>query len=122
LVRRRVGKLTFSGVEPEAVHRETAQNTMLGEEKAASPLETRARKRADAEKQRAAEAKAARAEALIEQDRERQQRLAAEELQNAADRRDLAECLKSGMGLLTREQVERVANVVRGTPEGPWRR
>ncbi len=79
-----------------------------GEEKAASTLETRARKRANAEKQRAAEAKAARLEALIEQDRERQQRLAAEELQNAADRRDLAECLKSSMGLASKWRESRM--------------
>jgi hypothetical protein len=101
------------------VHRETAQNTAQGEEKAATPLETGARKRADAEKQRAAEAKAARGEALTEQDRERQQRLAAEQEQDVGDRRDLAECLNSGMGLLTRDQVQRVANAVQGTNKGP---
>ncbi len=87
-----------------AGHRETAQNTAQGEEKTATPLETGARKRADAEKQRAAEAKVVPGEALTKQDRERQQRLEAERELDVADRRDLAECLKFGMGLLTRDQ------------------
>ncbi len=51
-----------AGTAPEQVQREMAQNTAQGD--AATPLETGARRRADAEKQRAAEAKAARAEAL----------------------------------------------------------
>ncbi len=46
-----------AGSAPEQVQRETAQNTAQGD--AATPLETRARRRADAEKQRAAEATAA---------------------------------------------------------------
>ena len=48
-----------AGATPDVVHRETAQNTTQGEEKAAAPLETGARRRVDAEKQRAAKAKAA---------------------------------------------------------------
>ncbi len=58
---------------------------MQGEEKAATLLETGARKQVDAEKQWAFEAKAARAEALAELGWERQLRLAAEELRIAAD-------------------------------------
>ncbi len=54
--------------------------------------------------QRAAKAKVALGEALTKQDWERQQRLTAERELDVADRRDLAECLKSGKGLLTRDQ------------------
>jgi hypothetical protein len=46
-------------------------------------------------------------------------RRAAEELQIAADYCELVECLKNGMGLLTHEQVKRVANAVPGTAKGP---
>jgi hypothetical protein len=81
-----------------------AQNTAQGEEKTATPLETEARKRADAQKQRVAEAKVVPGEALTKQDWERQQRLEAERELDVADQRDLAECLKFGMGLLTRDQ------------------
>jgi hypothetical protein len=48
-----------AGATPDVVHRETAQNTTQGEERAAAPLETGARRHVDAEKQRAAKAKAA---------------------------------------------------------------
>jgi hypothetical protein len=108
-----------AGAAPNVMHREMAQNTVQGEKKAATPLETKAGRRVDTEKQRAAEAKTARAEALAELNWERQLRLAAEELRIAADKPDLAECLKTDMGLLTREQVERVTNAVRGTTRGP---
>jgi hypothetical protein len=79
---------------------------------AANPLETRARKRIDAERRRTAEAKATRADALAKLNREWQLRQEAEELQIAAEDQELEECLKNGMGLLTYQQVERVANAV----------
>ncbi len=40
-------------------------------------------------------------------------------MQITADELELAESLKNGMGLLTHEQVERVANAVRRTNKGP---
>jgi hypothetical protein len=58
-----------------------------GEEAAATPLETRARKGTDAEKQRAAEARAARVEAQARLNQERQLRRAAEEARITADDR-----------------------------------
>jgi hypothetical protein len=89
------GVLSGAGTAPEQVQREMAQNIAQGD--SATPLKTGARKRTDAEKQRAAKAKAAPAEALTEQDRERQQRL-------AAGLQELLECLKTGMGILTQDQ------------------
>jgi hypothetical protein len=88
------------------------RRTPRGGRGSCNPLETGPRRRTDAEKQRAAKGKAARADALTRQDWERQQRV-------GADRQDLAECLMSGMGLLTLEQVERIANAVQGTTRGP---
>jgi hypothetical protein len=74
-----------ASVTPEVVHREMAQNIAQGEERTATPLETGGRRGVDAEKQRATEARATQADALTEQDRERQLRLATEELRIAAD-------------------------------------
>jgi hypothetical protein len=54
------------------VQPQTAQDTAQGD--AATPLETGARERTDAERQRAAEAKAAREAALAKLNRERQQK------------------------------------------------
>jgi hypothetical protein len=101
------------------VQEETGQDTAREEGMAANPLETRARKRTDAERQRIAEAQAARADALAELNQERQLYRAAEELQITADNQELEECLKNSMELLTHQQVERVANAVQGTTKGP---
>ncbi len=79
-----------TGATADAVLGETAQNTAQGEGTADHPPPPR-------------EAQAG----LIW---DRQQRRAAEELQIAADDRELADCLKNGMGLLTHE-LERVPSL-----------
>ena len=90
------GNLPSASTASTQVQTQTAQNTAQGD--AATPLDTGARQRTDAEKQRAAEAKEACAAALAEQDRERQQRL-------LRDAQELTRCKNSGMGLLTPELV-----------------
>ncbi len=80
---------------------QTAQNTAQGD--AATPLETGARQRADAEKRQAAEAKAAREAAPAELNRERQQK-------RLKDAQELTKCLSSGMDLLTPGQVRQITD------------
>ncbi len=104
-----------STAPPTQVQPQTAQNTAQGD--SATPLETGTRQRTDAERQRAAEAKAAEAKAareaaLVELNRERQQK-------RIRDAQELTRCLNSGMGLLTPEQVRQITNAVTGTNNEP---
>ncbi len=92
------------------VQPQTVQDTAQGD--AATPLETGARQRTDAEKQRAAEAKPAREAALAKLNRKRKQR-------RIRDAQELTRCLNSGMGLLTPEQVRQITNTVTGTDKEP---
>jgi hypothetical protein len=78
---------------------QAAQNIAQGDN--ATPLETGLRQRGDVESQRVAEAKAACDTALTAFNRERRQ----ERLRTA---QELAECLGSGMDLLTPEQVAQI--------------
>ncbi len=89
------GNPSAGNTAPQA-QTQAAQNTAQGDD--ATPLKTGLKQRGDVESQRAAEAKAARDAALATFNRERQQ----ERLRNA---QELAECLGSGMDLLTPEQV-----------------
>jgi hypothetical protein len=92
------GNPSAGNTAPQALT-QTAQNTAQGDN--ATPLETGLRQRGDVESQRAAEAKAARDTALAAFNRERRQ----ERLRTA---QELAECLGSGMDLLTPEQVAQI--------------
>ncbi len=74
----------------------------------ATPLETGTRQRTDAKRQRAAEAKAACEAALVELNRERQQK-------RIRAAQELTRFLNSGMGLLTPEQVRQITDAVTGT-------
>jgi hypothetical protein len=95
---------------PAQVQTQTAQNTVQGD--AATPLETGAGQRANAERQQAANGSGAHGAALAEQDRKRQQRI-------LRDAQELIRCLNSGMGLLTPDQVRQIAYAVTSTNKEP---
>ncbi len=89
---------------------QAAQNITQGDN--ATPLETGLRQRGDVESQRAAEAKAAPDTALTAFNRERRQ----ERLRTA---QELAECLRSGMDLLTPEQVAQITEAAAAAGSEP---
>ena len=103
------GNPSDGNMAPQA-QTQVAQNTAQGDD--ATPLETGLRQRGDVESQRAAEAKAARDTALTAFNRERRQ----ERLRTA---QELAECLGSGMDLLTTEQVAQITEAVAATGSEP---
>jgi hypothetical protein len=83
------------------VQTQTAQDTAQGD--AATPLETGARQRTDAERQSAAESKAACEALLAKLNREKHQK-------RLRDAQELTKCLSSGMDLLTPGQVRQITN------------
>ena len=103
------GNPSAGNMAPQA-QTQAAQNTAQGDN--ATPLETGLRQRGDVESQRAAEAKAARDTALTAFNRERQQ----ERLRTA---QELAECLGSGLDLLTPEQVAQITEAAQRPAASP---
>jgi hypothetical protein len=103
------GNPSAGNTAPQA-QTQAAQNIAQGDN--ATPLETGLRQRGDVESQRAAEAKAARDTALTAFNRERGQ----ERLRTA---QELAECLGSGMDLLTPEQVAQITEAAAAADSEP---
>jgi hypothetical protein len=103
------GNPSAGNTAPQALT-QAAQNTAQGDN--ATPLETGLRQRGEVESQRAAEAKAARDTALAAFNRERRQ----ERLRTA---QELAECLGSGMDLLTPEQVAQITEAAAAAVSEP---
>ncbi len=99
-----------AGSTAPQVQTQAAQNTSQGDN--ATPLETGLRMCRDVESQRAAKAKAARDTALATFNRERRQ----ERLRAA---QELAECLGSGMDLLTPEQVAQITEAAAAAGSEP---